>query len=221
MPIYGAIFRLDFEPVYEIFDSPGKIMKELHTKKIAKTLLLPDLLEQNDKRIITARFVSKIRDEMRSLSVEPISIHGTFETVDGVEIERLNDYNVFTKLVQLVDTFRQDYNINNLFRCGLRLFIFDTIGNKDGHSSIDKTKDLIDRNLTDDFQKIFGNIKDVGIAFDGTSEDDISYKFKCGPYSTKGFDKHLSVTNELFDKNTNHDFIADVDIFEKNFRLRI
>lgn len=218
MHVYRFIFRLDFKPVFDIFDSPGQIMRTLLTEKLGDEKFFPDLLEDTKTRAITARYTSEDKKQMRTLTVEPMSIHGSFETVDGVALDSIENYEILRKLFKIVNRFREIFHINSLERCGARFFCFDSVGNST-ETSVQKIKALINSGLSKSIEETLGGIQDIGFAFDGEHEDKIKYKFKCGPYSTEGKDKYFSQITKPFDTDLNHDLIFDIDMFEEKFVL--
>jgi hypothetical protein len=218
MPVYRLVFRLDFNPVFDIFDYPGKVMRILHEEKFAEGKFLPDLLEDNTKRAITARYKNDAEGIFRILTVEPVSMHGSLESTSGISIERIEGHDVFRKLVKILNKLRHDFNVNDFKRCGLRFTIFDTVGNDDSSSTLKFIK-LIDNTITSEVKEHLGEIRDVGVAFSGIGEDKIGYNIKCGPYSKDGQDKYLRELSDKFDETTEHDCIFDIDIFEKDFHL--
>lgn len=218
MHVYRFIFRLDFQPVFDMIDSPGKIMRTLLNEKLGEKKFLPDLLEDSKTHAITAKYASEDKKEMRTLTVEPTSINGSFETVAGVELDSLENYKILGKLLILVNVLRKDFHISSIERCGARFFCFDSVGTKE-ENSVQKIKSLINGDFSKTIEKIFGTTQDIGIAFDGEHEDKIKYKIKCGPYSNNGKDKYFSLITKQFDESINHDLIFDIDLFEEKFVL--
>jgi len=217
MPIYRLVFRIDFEPVFDIFDSKGKIMRILLDEKMDDSKFLPDLLEDSKSHAVLAKFTNKDED-IRTFTVEPTSLSASFESINGAECSALGSHIVFHKFIKLANIFRQEFSINDLKRCGLRLLHFDTIGIHDC-SSIQQFKSIIDNRIAHEIEQTVGNITDIGLAFDGAHDDKTKYHIKFGPYSTDGIDKYFVHIAEKFDETTEHDTIIDIDIYEEDFRI--
>ena len=218
MSVFRLVFRLDFVPAFDIFDRPGKIMRTLLKPQIGGETFLPDLLEDSNKHAIIAQYQNTDKGEGRSFTVEPICIHGSFESLTGIEPDRLSQHDIFHKFIKIVNTIRQEFDINDLKRCGLRFYNFETVGTKEC-SAVQKFKQLTDNTFVDTVEGFLGGVTDAGLAFDGCSEENLQYHFKCGPYSTEGRDKYFHDLQRQFDDLSRHDVIFDIDIFEKDFRL--
>ena len=131
MSIYRLIFRLDFEPNFQMFDSTGKIMGKLLSETIEGNKFLPELLERSQGHGVAAKYVNETSTEMRMLTIEPVSIHGSFELSKGVSLEKLEQNVVFEKIIKLVNEFRREFGIEVLTRCGIRFFYLSKFNSDD------------------------------------------------------------------------------------------
>lgn len=215
MPVCRLIFRLDFKANFKIIDHPGEVMRIIHA---AGNEFLPRLSENQQVRTISGVFSSKEKTIFRSLSVEPNAIYGIIETVNGIEIKSLeNDHN-FSGLIKIAGTICKEFGIKEIARSGLRLFFFKKLytNDKQMHSAFRR---LYDGHIVQSLEKILGNIDDYRIAFDGQHEEKIHYHFNCGPYRSDEAGKYLVEIADEFKQQVNYDFIADLDLFEKDFEL--
>jgi hypothetical protein len=220
MPICRFIFRLDFKANFDIIDSPGKILRFLSDLKKGDESFFPDLLEDGQKRLITGRYISKDKKKLYNFTVEPISIHSGMETVEGVDIEKLENNDILINLVKTTNKLRKEFHIADLVRCGFRMIFFDNIGDSVENVTL-AIKKMLNNNFIQEFTSNVGNIEDIGIALDGTHEDETKFHFKCGPYYKDEAQKkqYLSLSASAIDKDQKFNFIADLDFYEENFSL--
>ena len=220
MPICRFIFRLDFKVNFDIIDSPGKILRLLSDLKKGNEPLFLDLSEDGQKRLITGRYISREKKKSYNFTVEPISIHGGMEAVEGVDIEKLEDNDILINLVKTTNKLRKEYHIADLVRCGFRMIFFDNIGDSVENVTL-AIKKMLNNNFIQEFTSNIGNIEDIAIALDGTHEDAIKFHFRCGPYHKDEAQKkqYLSLFASTIDKDQEFNFIADLDFYEENFSL--
>lgn len=218
MSIYRLIFRLDFEPNFQMFDSTGKIMGKLLSETIEGNKFLPELLERSQGHGVAAKYVNETSTEMRMLTIEPVSIHGSFELSKGVSLEKLEQNVVFEKIIKLVNEFRREFGIEVLTRCGIRFFYLSKF-NSDDENIISKFNILFNNNLVDTVENKLGSISDVGIIFEGQNKDLTKYRVHFGPYSKKESDRYFPTISNYLKTVDEFNFIADIDLYEANFTL--
>ena len=218
MSIYRLVFRLDFEPSFQMFDSTGKIMSKLLSETIGGNKFLPDLLERSQGHGVAAKYVNETNTEMRMLTIEPVSIHGAFEISEGVPFEKLEKYVIFEKIIKLVNEFRRDFGIEALTRCGIRFFYLSKINN-DNNDTINKFNLLFNKKLIETVEKKMGNLSDVGIVFEGKHEDFTKFRVHFGPYSNEESGRYFPTISNYLKTTDEFNLIADIDLYESDFIL--
>ena len=193
-------------------------MEILLNEKLNEKEFFPDILDDPQKRVISARYGDDLKSQLRSMTVEPTSIHGSFESVGGVNVEYFEDDEIFRKLIKLTNIFRKDFNINEINRCGFRFKYIENL--RSSPEKVNKAfKIIVNNKLSQGADTILGGIKDFVIAFDGEDRDKIKYHFKCGPYFKGEAAKYFKYISTKFDESCVKDFIIDLDLYEEKFNL--
>lgn len=219
MPICRLIFRLDFKVNFEIIEHAGTIMQtlwEAFEKENPKNL---ELRENKNNRTVTIRFVSESGDFMRHLNVEPTSIHGAFESIEGVEIDKLlNDTKGFMFLTKLASRLCEKLHVENIIRSGLRLFYLNKLG-KQNHDIVRAYQKMFNPEMIGKLENELGTIQDYALILDGAADDGVHYHFSTGPYRAEEAQKFFYEIANAFKEQTDYDMICDVDLYENNFSL--
>lgn len=215
MPVCRLIFRLDFKLLFEMFNKTGEIMKKMDE---AGEDFWNNYIDDTQKRMISARNESETDLWARSINVCPQSIDGIMLTHKGVSLEGLESDDTFRKLIKVTNNIRKQFRINNLIRCGLRLFYFEKLNFQDDNINLPFQK-TINNHIINGIITELGEINDLGIVFDGAHEDKIKYHFRCGPYYNREASKYITHFSEKFKENKDFNFIADIDLYENDFSL--
>lgn len=216
MSCFRVIFRLDYDPHYEMIDSLGKTMKIITSETFDGEKFLPDLLERQQGFGVAAQHKNPKTNETRILAIEPGAIHGSFDVVEGLDGSYLKEFKIYTKLIKIVNEARKAYEINMLNRSGVRSYFLDNVENIE---VLSKFNSLIDYNFFTRVKDTLGEVTDSGIAFDGENADGIKYHLKLGPYNQKEADKYFPNTHKFMDSIEDYNVIADIDLYQNNFEL--
>lgn len=152
------------------------------------------------------------------MTVEPTSIHGSFESLEGVDIESFAETEIFRKLIKLTNKLRQEFDIHDIIRSGFRFYYLDNLA--DSPEKVNKafTK-IINDKLSGGLESTVGTIKDSGFSFDGEHNDKIKYHFRCGPYFRGEAGKYFKYISQKIDESSVKDLIVDLDCYEEKFNL--
>lgn len=222
MPVHRVIYRLDFEPVFDIIDSAGKILRLL--KEAGKGEHWPDLGEIPDRHSVSGRNSSKKEGWWTSISLEPTALIGEFETLDGLHVEQIEKSKFIARLFSMTNMFRKEFRINTFKRIGFRIILFEKAAT-DRESVKNAFQSLLDKNFSDNLVKTLGGYTDIGIALDGQHDDGLFYKLKCGPYGEREFKNYLPNLQRIADAEKMEDkadhlaLTMDIDMYEKNTHL--
>jgi uncharacterized protein YggL (DUF469 family) len=223
MPVHRVIYRLDFEPNFDIIDSTGKVLGLI--KEAGNGNHWPDLGEISDRHSVSGRNSSREDGWWTSISIEPAALIGEFETLEGLSVEQIEKSKFVSRLFKITNTFRKEFKIEDFKRIGFRLIFFEEI-ETDRESLRKAFQSLIDKNLSDNLVKTLGGYTDLGIAFNGQHEDGLLYKMKCGPYADGELKNYLPNmqriyinTNRMEEQEISLSFTMDIDLYEQNVKL--
>ena len=226
MSVHKLIFRLDFEPNFNIVDSTGKILRLL--QEAGKRKHWPDLGETAEKHSISGRNISKEEGWLTSITIDPVAISGHIESLQGIPIEKIEDSKPVSRLFKITNEFRREFHINNLKRTGFRLFLFEE-NPKVNKKNVKKAfLHLFDKDLINSLSEVLGTFTDSGIGFDGTHDDGIQFHLHWGPYTQGELKRHLQEFGQLYKHCDTDPFksqddglivTVDIDFFEKDHQL--
>ena len=211
MPVHRAIFRLDFKTNFRIIDHPGEILALIDS--------MPDkfwseLRESRTEREVQATFKSEL--ESRLISVQPTTAFCAFESSKGYELRNLLDEPVISKVLTLVKQVCDKYQVAEIKRAGFRVFQLEEVtGSKS--DSIMRLRKSVDPTLNELVAEGLGEIKDIGLHFDGSHPDGIDYHLRVGPFSADEVSKFFNDIPIEIGAATQADFIWDIDLYETQF----
>ena len=219
MPINKLIYRLDFEPNFDIIDSAGKILRIFQEQgKDEKTW--PQLGDTIENRSVTGKNLSDENGLWYSITILPTSIIGQFESIEGINFVDIEKTKFFNDLTKTTNILRKEFKLTNFTRTGIRFYLFNPLSYelKEVHSGFNQMLSSFSQN----FYETLGGIVDSGVQINGENDDGIRYNFRFGPY-LKDFGKIIDYANkkpkikQLVD-SIEKDFklTYDIDFFEKN-----
>jgi hypothetical protein len=219
MPVCRLIFRLDFKVNFEIIERSGTTMRmlwETFEKENPKGF---ELKENRNNRSVTIRSVSENGDFTRHLNVEPTSINGVFESIEGVEVNKLlYDTKGFIFLTKLASDLCEEFHIDHILRSGLRLLHLNKLGKYAG-DIVKAYQPMFNTEVINRFEDKLGSIQDYAIVLDGVSEDGVGYHFLTGPYRTEEAQKFFHEIADTISKQADYDMVCDLDLYENDFSL--
>ena len=223
MTVHRVIYRLDFEPNFDIIDSTGRILRLI--KEAGSGEHWPDLGETPDRHSVSGRNSSKEDGWWASVSIEPAALIGEFETLEGLSVEQIEKSKIISRLFKITNIFRKEFKIEVFKRIGFRLIMFEETG--ESRESIRMAfQSLIDKNLSDDLVDTLGGYTDLGFALNGQHEDGLLYKMKCGPYADGEFKNYLPNmhrmcinTSKIEEQEETLTLTMDIDLYEHNVHL--
>lgn len=223
MSLYRLIFRLDFDPVFQVIDSAGKILRIFQDFKSNDEHVWPTLGENHEKRSVTAQAQSEDEGWYRSITIDPTCIVGELETVQGIPLGAIEKNDHFIHLEHTANALRKEFQLTNFQRLGIRFYVFTQEIQKD------RANEFVSRFIADDIKKplkeILGQLEDTGIALDGVGEDKISYHFNFGPHKREFIKllnkvpKNRSTGDAAEGVIENTGLLFDIDLFERAHHL--
>ncbi|OCC15400.1 hypothetical protein DBT_1147 [Dissulfuribacter thermophilus] len=227
MSIHKLIFRLDFEPNFQVIDSPGRILQLLHEAGGGKDW--PELGETREKRTITGKIFDREGGWLASITIDPVAISGYMESISGLSLEKIEDSTPISRLFRITNKIRQEFSINIFKRTGLRMFLFET----EEETNLVKSAcqkgfyRLYEQDLLSVLQENLGSSTDCGMAFDGINDEEMQYHIKWGPYRESELRQHLKEFHSIY-KNCSSDpfppdeniiLTIDIDLFETDHSI--
>lgn len=215
MRILRAIYRLDFPRNYEMINQPGTVARLI--QEGAPKEFFDFYGEDRAARKIIAKRLVKDEARFRALTVEPATIVCDIERIKGIPIEALVDDPDFAGLCTVISSVLKRFEIVNLDRAGLRLFVFGSNGrNRD--AVLRACKSFVSNTLLANVRETLGEAGDIGIAIDGASDAKVSYHLRVGPFlGPSEFPKYFSSINDLLPPDLTADTVIDLDLFENKF----
>ncbi len=211
MNAHRIIFRLDFRPNFKLYDSLGNIAHSLTENSLFKEVGI----NTNNKQVI-AKFDDS--GSIGRINVDVGNIILLIESLIGVDVNNLRDFQLLSELVSITSNICGNYNVSEIKRCGLRTVLFGNAGGVEKVSAF--MRDKIDNRVIHSIEENLGLIDDYLAAYDGKNDNGINYHVTYGPYYEEQASRHLELINkEFIDKNFNYDFICDIDQYEANFSL--
>lgn len=215
MAVRRIIFRLDFRPNFDIVDAPGTVMR----------LLDPDqdgfwdaLHDAQAKRLIVADWISPDGTEFRKVSVEPVALTFSIERSTGFEMDRIEHDATFSKVLNRVQNIYEKFKLSKLQRAGIRFYYMPSAFA--GAESLELFRKQISGDFTGGLEKQFGDVRDVGISYEGGHEDGVSYNFRAGPYFPRESKKYVEKIGEKLESETIAS-IFDIDLYETDFVMGV
>lgn len=217
MPVCRLIFRLDFKRTnFDILGQPGEVMKLLSS---GPENFWSELAEATQQHIVTAKSITDTTKGVRQISVEPRSIHGSFESVDGVDLKGILKHESIAEMNRIIAEVCGRYKIIDLARAGFRIFYLNTLGNKPGEVK-EAFKKMFAEDIVSAASAKLGTINDYAVSFDGEADDKLKYRYRSGPYESKEAARYFSEdVVPKFKEKTEFDFISEIDVYEQNFVL--
>lgn len=223
MSVHRVIYRLDFEPNFDIIDSTGQILRLIKESGDGKHW--PDLGEIPDRHSVSGRNSSKEDGWWTSITIEPAALIGEFESLEGISVEQVEKSKFIHRLFKITNTLRKTFHIDTFKRVGFRLFLFEeTLA--DRATVLTAFQSFVDKKFSETLIETLGGYTDLGIALNGQHEDGLQYKLKCGPYADGELKNYLSNihrmnldTERIAVKETNLTLTLDIDLYEQNVHL--
>jgi hypothetical protein len=217
MAICSLIFRLDYKQNFEILNQPGTIMRIISNEGGKK--FWNEFQDSPQNRHIAATYLDDKKPSLfRQITVDPTTITFSIEFAPGIKLEKIGDNESFTGLSKIVKSLCNNFNIDEILRCGIRIIYFNSIGNNNPNLKTYSNK-FFDDKLLGVIEKSIGHPEDYGFSFDGTSNDNIKYRLRFGPYTKDEAKKYLEHVHENMANNCEFNFICDLDLYELKFSL--
>ena len=223
MSVHRVIYRLDFEPNFDIIDSTGQILRLI--KETGDGKYWPDLGEIPERHSVSGRNLSKEEGWWMSITIEPTALIGEFESLDGISVEQVEKSQFINKLFKITNALRKKFQIDTFKRIGFRLVLFEDT-QADRAAVLTAFQAFIDEDLSGSLVETLGGYTDLGIALDGQHEDGLQYKLKCGPYAEGELKNYLPNIHRmnlgaerLAAKETDLTITLDIDLYEQNAHL--
>lgn len=213
MPVCRLIYRLDYDYQYDMVDYPGKVMQMID--HAAKRGHWSEIRENQQRRAVSGKYISDDGNVVYEFTLEPRTLISSIELVDGIEISKIFDDEGLSLLLKLSDQAIKTYHINSINRSGVRVFYFGKC--KDEASKLKNYRAFIDDDLVSAIESRVGEIRDYGLAFDGSSEDGMRYHCRTGPLSeSEDYSKYFEYLAEKLKKDANWDYVVDLDLYEND-----
>lgn len=220
MRIHRLIFRLDFQRAcLDMLDQPGRVMRMLQGMGDD---FWPEFKDAVATRTIASKAIDESKGTLRQITIEPTEINFVFETVSGLELQHILTNETVGTLFKGVAEICDYFKIDKFSRAGVRFFVLGSL-QESTLSPLERGRSLIDGKLCSGVAEIAGEIKDVGLAFDGSSKDGLMYHLRLGPYISSQASEIFSapkISSQLEDSKE-LDFMADIDFYEQNFQMTI
>jgi hypothetical protein len=214
MPLHRLLHRLDYSFNEIICDRPGFIINNMME---ASDQRIPEVKDAAANRMLVADVTTEDNDVRWRVQVTPLNAYIGIEWKAPREIGNiLKDpevsaaFDVLTKVFEIAQ-------IDLVARAGLRLFSFETINEGE---PLQNALGKLERQIVSNVEKFGGKISDLGINFDGSSEDGIKFSVRHGPYFEAEQNRYFDLLKENWEVGKRYNFIADVDFAQANFRMK-
>ena len=177
------------------------------------------LHDSQGKRLIVADWISSDGTEFRKVSVEPVALTFSIERSTGFAMDRIEHDPSFSKILSRIQSIYERFKLSKLQRAGIRFYYMPPAFSPEA-SSFDIFRKQISEDLTTDFEKHFGAVKDVGISYEGGHEDGVSYNFRAGPYFARENKKYVEKIGDKLESE-NIQSIFDIDLYETDFVMGV
>ncbi len=124
MGISKIIFRIDYLPAFKVFDSPGLALKIMNQDGKYEWNGFSD---DSSKRQVGSAKQSKEEGYSLNLNCSPICIDGTLINHKGIAFEHVDKNDDLIRLITITNSLRDEYEIFQLKRSGIRLFYFNDL----------------------------------------------------------------------------------------------
>jgi len=152
----------------------------------------------------------------RKISFAPKDAFLEIESITGVPLPDLLSNENFKYLSKILSGAGAEFGISKIARAGIRFFYFNRLPT----DVLSRFSSLISDDLTKTVSEHLGDITDFGLNFDGTNENGIQYHLKIGPFlGANETSRYLNNFVKEFDKETDYNFICDLDMYETNLEI--
>jgi hypothetical protein len=214
------VFRLDFQrPNFDIINSPGTVMKILSGMG---EQYWPEFKDDSANRRVSTSSVDKEKGTLRQITVEPTAITFVLELATGIDLNSVDTDDAVSALFKGIHSLCDAFNINEIQRAGIRFTALGEI--KESTSGLGAVfNKLIDGELVRSVNASLGDIKDIGLAFDGEGADKLCYHCRLGPFEVNEAAKYLTAPTAkvVEDIGSPTNLIFDLDIYEEKFAMTV
>jgi hypothetical protein len=211
--IIKLIWRLDYPVSYAYIDGRGRALKA-----ISETVA--DFWDKSGDGALHMSFAARhtTEDTLRTLSLDPTCLNGTFEWRCGTELSSVLRSEQFRAVDRIARELLKTAEIRKVVRAGVRFFCLERYADGRGNA-YDRTLSLLHEPLRTNAGATLGPITDLAITLEGTAEDKVSYRAVHGPYERKNVDLVLEAkpTEDQYKLLEVSDLFFDIDLFENNF----
>lgn len=220
MRAHRVIFRFDFAELnYAVFDRMGAVMSLMSKHDKSGSEFLERFRENRDQRSVMG-FTRSDSDLVATvLTVEPKTIHGGVESVSGWELARLESVGNLKRALDVSDGIMTFLGVGSLARAGVRVMMFGRPNELELTEIQRRFRGSISTEIVEATEKSLGEITDYAWAFDGLHKDGLSFKVRCGPYTAAEAQNYMKEYPKEFGANEEHNFVIDLDVFEKSFEI--
>lgn len=215
MALHRLIHRLDYSFNETICDRPGSVINII--MKVGGAERYPEVNDSAPTRNLVADGKAEDGSKWR-LQVSPLNMFIVFEWLAPRRIGNiLKDPDVKASF-DILEAIQKHSQIDETTRAGFRVFSYAHLA---GSNVLESTLRRIDPDVVELLTKRAGEIADVGINFDGKTENGLSYSARHGPYFDKEHKKYFDLLkDEQVSGEENYNFITDIDFAQNNFRIK-
>ena len=206
--IHRFIFRLDFNPIFQIIDSVGSNLDLFN--KCAKDLGLEwQGLSVNRNRSLVIGKIQHDEIEYCNINLEPNSLGGELQLRDGKNIGEITDTKLFKLFKVITEDVTEKFVIQKFNRIGIRSWLILDAEESDFESLLRLFINKV--NWFNEFNHEDEKIDDAGFVLESTLDDKQKIKFIFGPYQKSESKKYFP---DIKDSIGNLGIISDIDIYE-------
>jgi hypothetical protein len=213
--VFRFIFRLDFDPCFEIADHPGTIMSHLSKSDPS---FWSNIGASNQFFQITAnrRTNDKPNRVGADMTIELTSISSSIEFEQGISLNEFWDSHYLRVLETACSSVMERFQLRKINRCGARFFL---TSEETDESKKKKERYFANINayyVPSELEKSI-EISDFSLTFVGQLDHDLRFRLVTGPYEKNDRRKYFTQLRlDEDDQLTNLSlFSADVDLFQE------
>lgn len=214
MPLHRLLHRLDYQFNEFISDRPGAVINKMLETGDPR---IPEIKDITANRMLVADVATADGDTRWRVQVTPLNAYLAVEWRSPREIGTiLRDPEVMAAFKVFVGVFELS-NVDLITRAGLRFFAYRNIP---GGETLQKSLTKLDPGLLSTVKNFAGEVKDVGINFEGQNDDGIAFSIRHGPYFKSEQHKYFEFLTDHWEAGDSYNYIVDVDFAQTNFRMK-
>jgi len=211
MKIYKTIYRLDFQLAYKILDKLGDYLHDIEERFKEKPFSSGkgnvDLIQR------ALSFFSALGDDRFIINLDLTTLNGAIDFQNGVEIDKLSKNPYLVAVDSIINKLEGDHQ-SKYNRTGIRSYIIA----KSEELTFDKINGYMwdcNKVIGKPIDELFKKNQDIGIIFEGQSDDQVNISARIGPYRKEEQKKYFSLPHDDIEEG----LILDIDIWQNNISI--